>query len=393
MRSDRVQVACLVLSVVALAAGCGDDTSSPPVANQPPVAAISSPASGSVFAEGDTVRFEGSGNDPEDGVLAGSSLVWSSNLDGAIGTGTSVSADDLSPGAHLISLAATDSQGAADTATVAIEITAGPVIVELAWVALPGGEYTMGSPEAEPGRDADEGPEHLVTLPAFEITTTEVTATHYARWLNDELAGGHVEVGAAIVTSTVAGRFPGEPYLELGPSGIEFGGGSFAVTTGKENLPVIRVTWYGAEAFCESFGWRLPTEAEWEYACQAGTASALYNGAFSGNECDFDATLDEIAWYCGNAGGSVHEVRQKTPNAFGLFDRSGGAGEWCSDWYGTGYYLESPRDDPPGPDTGFLKVVRGGAWETHARFCRSASRHRVAPDYLQSTTYGFRPAR
>jgi hypothetical protein len=121
MRSDRVRVTWLVLSVVVLAAGCGDDTSSSPVANQPPAAAITSPENGAVFAEGDTVRFEGSGSDPEDGALTGTSLAWSSSLDGAIGTGASVSADDLSPGVHLVSLTATDSRGATGTATAGVE--------------------------------------------------------------------------------------------------------------------------------------------------------------------------------------------------------------------------------------------------------------------------------
>ncbi len=384
----------LLLGVLA----CGDDAPTGPngnngATNQAPTAVIVAPASEEAFDFGQDVLLRGSGTDPEDGALPDSLLVWSSATDGVLGRGTEVTASDLSLGEHLIVLGVTDSEGLTDSAQVDIVIAV--ATVPLVWVSLLGGDFNMGSPEGELGRSDNEGPVHTVTLSPFEISATEVTTTHYAAWLTSALAGGLVTVAEAEgwVTGSDTGTHPGEIYLQLDSSQIAYATGSFVAEAGQENVPVLRVTWFGADAYCQDNDWRLPTEAEWEYACRAGTETALYNGVISETACDLDANLAAIAWYCGNSAESPHAVMQREANAFGLYDMSGNAAEWCADWYGPTYYKLSPRDDPPGPESGSFKIARGGAWETHARFCRSAKRIWLFPDYLQSSTYGLRPVR
>jgi formylglycine-generating enzyme required for sulfatase activity len=114
---------------------------------------------------------------------------------------------------------------------------------------------------------------------------------------------------------------------------------------------------------------RLPTEAEWEYACRAATITAYYTGEGEG-------ALKEAGWYNGNAGGKTHPVGQKKPNAWGLYDMHGSVWEWVEDRYGDKYYAASPPADPPGPTTGNERVLRGGSWGDGPGSCRSACRLR-----------------
>ena len=136
-------------------------------------------------------------------------------------------------------------------------------------------------------------------------------------------------------------------------------------------------------------GYRLPTESEWEYACRAGSTTAFYNGGITRLICNIDPNLDQIGWYCGNASAKTHEVAEKLPNAWGLYDMSGNVEEWCWDWYGV---YPGTETDPVGPDSGAWRVKRGGSWNGSAQGCRSATRDRAGPGY--SIQYlGFRPAR
>jgi formylglycine-generating enzyme required for sulfatase activity len=389
-------ISVLALSVaLALAAACGDEDGNPAVPNQPPAATIDTPLNGETFVEGDTVEFRGHATDPEEGPLAGGALAWSSDLDGAIGTGATPSTDSLGAGEHRIALVATDSEGLADSAQITITITpSGPPVLPLTWVSIPGGVFTMGSADDELGRDADEGPAHEVTLDAFELTATEVTTSQYATWLNAEIGQGRAAIAGDQVKATAAGIHPDTLYVVLGASHLVAAQGAIAVDASFENYPALLITWWGADAFCRDQGWRLPTEAEWEFACRAGTATPLYNGALTEIACDpLDPNVHAIAWYCGNAPLGAQEVEQKLPNALGLYDLAGNASEWCHDWYGSGYYAQSPNLNPQGPDTGTFKVARGGDWGSHAKFCRSASRVWRQPGHVQTVTYGFRPAR
>jgi len=154
---------------------------------------------------------------------------------------------------------------------------------------------------------------------------------------------------------------------------------------GCDQCPVEQVSWNDAQEFIsrlnsrvdDEFRYGLPTEAQWEYACRAGTT-----GDYAGN-------LDEMAWYSGNSGSKTYPVGQKKPNAWGLYDMHGNIWEWCQDWYDSGYYAKSPGVDPRGPEGGSDRVHRGGGWGDDGRGCRSALRGNYSPgnrfDYL-----GFR---
>jgi formylglycine-generating enzyme required for sulfatase activity len=137
-------------------------------------------------------------------------------------------------------------------------------------------------------------------------------------------------------------------------------------------------------------GYRLPTEAEWEYACRAGTSMAYFFG-------DTPSKLGEYAWFDENAGGHPRPVGQKLPNPWGLFDICGDVWEWCNDFYQVDYYKQSPAQDPKGPDTGQTKVLRGGAWRFGAESCRSGYRYNENPGYADVCfgydIYGFRCVR
>jgi formylglycine-generating enzyme required for sulfatase activity len=137
----------------------------------------------------------------------------------------------------------------------------------------------------------------------------------------------------------------------------------------------------------EANGYRLPTEAEWEYACRAGTTTAYFFG-------DAPAKLGDYAWFDKNSGGHPRPVGQKQPNPWGLYDMAGNVWEWCNDWYKVDYYQESPRENPPGPDGGKNKVLRGGAWRFSADNCRSGYRYNESPGYSDVCfgydIYGFR---
>jgi formylglycine-generating enzyme required for sulfatase activity len=125
-----------------------------------------------------------------------------------------------------------------------------------------------------------------------------------------------------------------------------------------DDHPVVSLSWNDVTAFCTWLSEReqeeshLPTEAEWEYACRAGTTTAWYSG-------DDEGALDEYAWFTNNLGGKLHPVGQKLPNAWGLYDMHGNVDEWCQDWLGDRYYATSPVDDPPGPASGGCRVSRG----------------------------------
>ena len=205
-------------------------------------------------------------------------------------------------------------------------------------VYIPAGEFMMGSPSNENGRYGDEGPQHRVRITkGFYLGIHEVTQAQY---------------------QAVMGKNPSR-------------------FRGADN-PVEQVSWHDCAAFCKRLSRktgrsvRLPTEAEWEYACRAGTTRRFCFG-------DNDSGLREYAWYGNNSGGKTHPVGGKKANAFGLYDMHGNVWEWCADWYDGGYYKQSPTDDPRGPRGGKTRVLRGGSWDGTPWFCRSALRGGLNP--------------
>jgi sulfatase modifying factor 1 len=219
------------------------------------------------------------------------------------------------------------------------------------------GTFMMGSPETERGR-FDNETQHPVTITKpFYMQTTEVTQ---GQW------------------QAVMGT---EPWKGL------------AVITEGPNYPAAFISWEHAVAFCEKLStkegktYRLPTEAEWEYACRAGTETTW---SFGNDE----KLLDDYAWYrWGEGKGLLKQVGLKKPNAFGLYDMHGNVFEWCHDYYEEDYYKQSPEKDPTGPASGSFRVLRGGSWNFLARYARSARRVWPGAVNRRSGFVGFRLVR
>jgi len=237
-------------------------------------------------------------------------------------------------------------------------------------VAVAGGTFTMGSPSGTGG--SDEQPEHSVTLSDFSISKYEITNAQYATFMND--------IGA-----NINGSFSGVEYLNMDDTDVEIShtSGSFIADAGKENNPVIEVSWFGAKAYAEHYGGRLPTEAEWEFAAKGGNSSNGYT--YSGGN-----TIDDVAWYTTNSGSATHTVGTKSANELGVHDMSGNVWEWTNDWYDDNYYSSSPSNNPQGPTTGTNRVIRGGGWGSNASSCRVANRNGFNPANA-SSDLGFRP--
>lgn len=210
-------------------------------------------------------------------------------------------------------------------------------------VELPAGEFLMGSPEDEPGRWTDEGPQHLVTVPAFAIGKYPVTFEEY------------------------------DAYCEI--TGLEKPDDA---DWGRGKRPVINVSWYDAVAYCEWLSqqtgqlYRLPSEAEWEYACRAGTHTRYSFG-------DNENQLGGYAWFFENSESKTHPVGQKKPNPWGLYDMMGNVSEWMQDtWHDS--YNGSPTDGSAWVGAvGGPCVLRGGSWGGVPRGVRGAARYGLVP--------------
>ena len=216
--------------------------------------------------------------------------------------------------------------------------------------------FWMGAEEGDTEGEADERPWHQVVVSPFCLQSTPVTRAQY-RLYDHVHESVHCNWG-----STVA--FP-----EYAPS---------------DDCPMIMVSWYDAWVFARWLGGRLPTEAEWEYACRAGSTGKYSFG-------DSESQLGKYAWYDNNASGKTHRVGQRRKNAWGLYDMHGNVHEWCQDWFDAGYYATSPRVDPLGPKETSLRVLRGGSWDELAGACRAAYRFWFGPQ-RRHIALGFRVA-
>ncbi|HJZ56969.1 MAG TPA: formylglycine-generating enzyme family protein [Gemmataceae bacterium] len=237
----------------------------------------------------------------------------------------------------------------------------------LGFVLIPAGSFEMGSPAAEPGHRTNEGPTHEVVIgKPFYLAARVVTQRDFL---------------------TVTGHNPSK----FGPGN---GGGP--------EHPVEMVSWDDAVAFCRLLSdrpeeraagrsYRLPTEAEWEYACRAGKAGTPFGhgAALSPEHANFDAAHPYGDVRPGASVGHTTPVGRYPANAWGLHEMHGNVWEWCSDWYVEGYYRQSPTRDPGGPPAGRFRVLRGGSWRNQGTACRAAYRNALAPHQRDSAT-GFR---
>ena len=215
-------------------------------------------------------------------------------------------------------------------------------------VYVQGGTFMMGA-TSEQGSDADGDEElaHQVTLSSFYIGRYEVTQEEW------------------------------QAVMGSNPSHIK-----------GAKRPVGRLSWNDCQEFIRKLNamtgrrFRLPTEAEWEYAARGGNRSQGYKYSGSNN-------LNSVAWYDDNSGNTTHDVGQKSPNELGIYDMSGSVWEWCSDWYGN--YSSSSQTNPTGSYSGSSRVRRGGSWFDYARYCRVSYRSRSTPD-IRYSYLGFRLA-
>ncbi|MBN1998759.1 SUMF1/EgtB/PvdO family nonheme iron enzyme [candidate division KSB1 bacterium] len=162
--------------------------------------------------------------------------------------------------------------------------------------------------------------------------------------------------------------------------------GVWQAASGYENHPVITIRWYSAVEFCNFYNYRLPTEAEWEYAALSGGGHERYPGTNNLFE------LTDYAWYIANRDGDAHQVGTRNPNGLGLYDMGSNVIEWCQDWYADNYYSISPANNPQGPATGTHRVVRGGSYRHAHQYLTVCSRSYYDP-MQTDLTIGFRCAR
>lgn len=267
-----------------------------------------------------------------------------------------------------------------DSITFKRPVTTNPLNISTA--AIPAGTFVMGSPTTEPNSGGDET-QHIVTLSAFSMSTHEITCAQFAAFCN----ANNIESNG----QWAAGPYPTQSLLFAESTyGLNYSDGSWTPVTGKANAPMVYVTWFGAAAFAQYAGGRLPTEAEWEYAARATTSTAFNTGAcLSNSQANYNWQAPQTG--CTNSGASYPATTQNigtyAPNAWGLYDMHGNVYEWCSDWYAA--YPNTALTNPSGPGTGSDRVLRGGNWYYPALYCRSAQRSYFIP-YDHYIFLGFR---
>ena len=244
------------------------------------------------------------------------------------------------------------------------------------------GTFTMGSPSGEPGRDSDEA-QHEVTLTrAFYLQATEVTQGQWRALMNNNPSAFN-SCGDDCPVETVnwweAAAYANALSAEEGLPACYTLEGCSEVSPGNHmECSAVSVNAPGGDPYLCT-GYRLPTEAEWEYAYRAGTTTAYY-----------DPNVDAIGWLDSNSGGTTHPVGEKTSNAWGLYDMAGNVWEWCWDWYGA--YPSSGVTNPTGSGSGSARVDRGGSWSNVAGRARAANRDFGFPGDRYGSL-GFRLAR
>ena len=240
--------------------------------------------------------------------------------------------------------------------------------VSFEMVPIPGGEFVMGSPDKETKRNKDEGPQHTVKIEPFWIGKYEVTWDEYDIWSFEldiqrrkilKLPSTKYDKFADVVTR------PTKPYTDM------------TFDMGHENFPAICMTQLAAKTYCKWLSaktghyYRLPTEAEWEYACRAGSKTAYFFG-------DDPKQLDAYAWHYGNSDDTYHTVGKKKPNPWGLYDIHGNVAEWTLDQHSPDYYKQFAKKTAVSPlnvaTKLFPRVVRGGSWDDYPEVLRSSAR-------------------
>jgi formylglycine-generating enzyme required for sulfatase activity len=262
-------------------------------------------------------------------------------------------------------------------------------------VLVPAGKFTMGSPKDEEDRGDDENPHEVEITQPFQMGKYEVTVGQFRAFVKDTNYRTEGEKDGK------GGRaFDGKEFIQK----PEFTWKNLHFAQ-SDDQPVVVVSWNDAVVFCnwlskkEGKTYRLPTEAEWEYACRAGTKARFHTGdkdddlRAAGNIADASLKTKWVDCFWTMSWNDSYPftapVGRFKANAFGLHDMHGNAWEWCSDWYAEDYYGKSAKQDPQGPAIGKERISRGGAWSTQPKFCRAAFRDWHEPGY-RSDCVGFR---
>jgi formylglycine-generating enzyme required for sulfatase activity len=287
---------------------------------------------------------------------------------GVADTGGQLKVSEVTTGVHALRIAAPGKKDFSQTVNVSsgqetrveaalldLGLAAGSVRENprdgLKYVWIPPGTFMMGCSPSDDECGADEKPSHQVTISkGFWIGQTEVTVGAYKRF-----------------AAATGRQMPHAP--------------NFNRRWANDGMPIVNVIWNDAHDFCAWAGGRLATEAEWEYAARAGSTEARYGPP------------DEVAWYSSNSSDKTHEVAQKRPNPWNLYDTLGNVWEWVNDWFGKNYYAASPERDPRGLDNGEYRVARGGSWLDYPGVVRVSNRGRSNPAFRNYGYVGFRCAR
>ena len=423
-----------ILSTCGLLLSCGGSAGSAPTEPDPsrPTSVNVSPPNATVDAFGGTVQFAATVRDQWNREMADATVTWSCSDAGVASIGSSGLATAVGNGTATILAVASPSAFGQATITVAftpIAITTTalpPGVVGLEYNQILRGEgvstpvWSVSRGALPPGFTLDPGTGALTGTPTapgtstFTVTLSDggqaahreyslvVVPGDFGIGLDDDqfslIPAGSFQMGslngddderpvhtvnitqAFLLQRTEVTQHQWKAVMDSLPS---------AVGTCGETCPIDKVSWSEVRAFVEALnildpgkGYRLPTEAEWEYAARAGTT-----GDYGGTEA-----LEDMGWYAGNSGGKVHFVAEKEANAWGLYDMHGNVMEWVQDFYSASYYGGSPTDDPTGPASGSDRVFRGGAADLDAVEARSANRLQGAPWGVYSAS-GFRLAR
>lgn len=237
---------------------------------------------------------------------------------------------------------------------------------------IPKGTFSMGSPPSEQGSHDDESLHQVTITQDYYLSVYEVTQAQY---------------------KTITGKNPSYFQGKVIERHPQTGRVEKEISIDSANYPVEQVTWDDAVDFCKRLSdlpqekqagrvYKLPTEAQWEYACRAGSQTAFDFGPEANS-------LGNHAWFVMNSNGRTHAVGEKQPNAWGLYDMHGNVWEWCSDWFGD--YPKASVSDPAGVKDGTYRILRGGSWDYAAAYCRSANRNGLGPS-SRYNDFGFRVA-
>ena len=297
---------------------------------------------------------------------------------GRIPTGSRAKLTDIPAGRHNLEMRY---GGKSESKTITVQENRS-LAVAFSWVERPdvpegyvlveGGTFRMGSPSGEDGRNDDEGPQHSVTVGSFYMKATEVTQKEWRE-----------------VMGTNPSYFKGDARPVEDVSWYDAVEYCNALSKKEGRTPVYRINGESVTANWSADGYRLPTEAEWEYAARGGTTTAFhYGNSLNSRQANFDGNYPYGGASKGVYRGQTMPVGSFSPNANGLYDMHGNVWEWCWDWYGD--YSRGSQRDPSGPSGGSFRVSRGGSWYGNARYLRSARRYFDSPGG-SSYYLGFRP--